>query len=79
MFFSPICKQKTCTVLNDAFLLNILSRAFPHPTRDRRSYPSGFPALGSSAWHFGQSPEPVFLPTSPGSASWPLTIYRQVA
>lgn len=29
MFFSPICKQKTCTVLNDAFLLNILSRAFP--------------------------------------------------
>ena len=29
MFFPPICKQKTCTVLNDAFSLNILSRAFP--------------------------------------------------
>lgn len=79
MFFSPICKQKTCTVLNDDFQLNILSQAFHYPTHDRCNYRSRCPASGSRAWCFGQSPEPVFLPMNPGSASWLLTIHRQVA
>ena len=78
-FFSPICKQKTCTMLSDAFSLNILSRAFPDPTHDRRNYPPRCPALGSRAWCFGQSPEPVFLLMNPASASWSLSTYRQVA